>query len=135
MLEILRGFFASIPYELHVDLEAYYHSIFYTFMSALGFDMEVEMSVSKGRVDAVLELDDKVFVMEFKYMKCAPDTGIEKKRALFEKALDDAMKQINDRGYASKYEGSGKTVYQAAFAFLGRDDIEMRVELSPHPPF
>jgi hypothetical protein len=36
------------------------------------------------------------------------------------------MRQIADRGYAKKFAGSGKTVYQAAFAFLGRDDIEMR---------
>jgi len=38
------------------------------------------------------------------------------------------MNQIKNRGYAKKYEGSGKTVYQAAFAFLGRDNIEMRVK-------
>ena len=35
------------------------------------------------------------------------------------------MKQIADRGYADKYAGSGKTVYLAAFAFLGRDNVEM----------
>jgi len=43
-------------------------------------------------------------------------------------ALEEGMRQIKDRSYAKKHEGSGKTVYQAAFAFLGRDDIEMRVE-------
>ena len=35
------------------------------------------------------------------------------------------MKQIEDRGYCKKYAGSGKTIYQAVFAFLGRDEIEM----------
>ncbi|MCL1809114.1 MAG: PD-(D/E)XK nuclease domain-containing protein [Clostridiales bacterium] len=39
------------------------------------------------------------------------------------------MKQIKEKGYAKKYEGSGKETYLAAFAFLGRDDIEMKVEL------
>ena len=128
MLEILRGFFASIPYNLHVDLEAYYHSIFYAFMSALGFDMDVEVSVSKGRVDAVLGLGDKVYVMEFKYKKCPPNASPEEKRVLFGKALDEAMDQITSRNYSAKYKGSGKTVYHAAFAFLGRGDIEMRVK-------
>jgi len=47
--------------------------------------------VSGGRVDAVLELEDKAYVLEF------------------------------------KYKGGSKTVIQAVFAFLGRDDIEMRV--------
>ena len=126
MLEILRGFFASIPYNLHVDLEAYYHSIFYALMSALGFDMSVEVSASKGKIDAVLDLDDKVYVMEFKYCKYPPDASAEKKRELFDKTLNEAMEQIIFRGYSDKYIGSGKTIYQAAFAFLGRDDIALR---------
>ena len=125
MLKILRGFFASIPYELHVDLEAYYHSIFFTFMSALGFDINVEVSVSKGRVDAVLELGDKVYVLEFKYVKCLPGASDNEKQTLCAKALDGAIEQINGRGYGAKYQGGGKSVYKAAFAFLGRDEIEM----------
>ena len=127
-LGALRSLFASIPYNLHVDLEAYYHSIFYAVMSVLGFRMDAEVAVSKGRVDAVLELVDKVYVMEFKYERCPPDASDEHKRKLFEAALIDGMEQINGRGYHKKYEGSGKAVYRAAFAFLGRDDIEMRVE-------
>ena len=35
---------------------------------------------------------------------------------------------INDRGYHKKYLGSGKDIYKAVFAFIGRDDIELRVE-------
>ena len=126
MLEMLRSLFASIPYSLHVNREAYYHSIFYAVMSVLGFDMDVEAATSKGRIDAALELGDKVYVMEFKYCKCPSDASEEEKRALFDKTLSEAMEQINSREYAKKYIGSGKAVYQAAFAFLGRDDIEMR---------
>ena len=40
------------------------------------------------------------------------------------------MEQIKSRGYQKKYSGSGKAVYLAAFAFLGRDDIEMAWELA-----
>ena len=127
-LEILRGFFASIPYNLHIEQEAYYHSIFYALMSALGLNIGVEVSVSKGRVDAILEFEDKVYVMEFKYEHCAPGASDEEKRKLYDKALDEAMGQINDREYTAKYQGSGKAIYKAAFAFLGRGDIDMRVE-------
>ena len=128
MLEALRSFFASIPYNLHIEQEAYYHSVFYAMMSALGFDMDVEVSVSKGRIDAALELGDKAYVMEFKYKKCPPGASAAEKQKLSKEALDEAMRQIGDRGYSAKYKGSGKDVYQAAFAFLGRGDIEMRVE-------
>ena len=128
MLDILRGFFASIPYNLHVDLEAYYHSLFYALLSALGFEMALEVSTSKGRSDATLALADKVYVMEFKYRKCPKNASAERKRKLFDEALDEAMAQIHDRGYSAKYQGGGKTIYEAAFAFLGRGEIEMRVE-------
>ena len=125
MRDILKGLFASIPYQLHINQEAYYHSIFYAIMSVLGFDMDVEVSVSMGRVDAVLEIEDKVYIMEFKYKNCTPDAGSDVKEKLFAQALAEGINQIKERGYASKFIGSGKTVYQAAFAFLGRDDIEM----------
>ena len=128
VLILLKGLFASIPYQLHIDREAYYHSIFYAVMSVLGFDMDAEVSTSKGRIDAVLELEEKVYVMEFKYHDCSPDAAPEEKRKLISKALDEGMKQIKDKGYADKFTGSGKEIRLAAFAFLGRDDIEMRAE-------
>ena len=129
MLNSLRSLFASIPYELHIKHESYYHSIFYAIMNLLGFDIDAEVSVSGGRVDAVLDLADKVYVIEFKYEHCGKDAPPEEKRMLFDKALDDGIKQIRGKGYADKYTGSGKAIYQAAFAFLGRDDIEMNIEL------
>ncbi|MCL2164483.1 MAG: ATP-binding protein [Oscillospiraceae bacterium] len=129
MLDILRGLFASIPYQLHVSTEAYYHSIFYAAMTILGFDMDVEVSTSKGRVDAVLELEDKVYVMEFKYQSCPAHALAEEKQKLFTAALREGMDQIRDIGYHKKYISSGKTIYLAAFAFLGRDDIELKAEV------
>ncbi|MCL2152881.1 MAG: PD-(D/E)XK nuclease domain-containing protein, partial [Oscillospiraceae bacterium] len=79
-------------------------------------------------VDAVLELDDKVYIMEFKYRNCLPSASLEDKQKLFKEALEEGLTQIKSRGYYKKYTGSGKAIYHAAFAFLGRDDIEMIVE-------
>ena len=135
MLGVLKSLFASIPYELHVKREAYYHSIFYAVLNLLGFDVKAEVSVSGGRVDAVLELDDKVYIMEFKYRDCeTPPLGIrdvylKAKQELYTEALNEGLAQIKDRGYSRKYGGSGKTIYQVAFVFLGRDDIEMLFEI------
>jgi len=127
MLVILKSLFASIPYQLHVNSEAYYHSIFYAIMTVLGFDINAEISVSGGRIDATLEFDDKVYILEFKYKSCPVDASVDEKRELFEKALDKGIDQIESRGYAKKYESSGKKIYQAVFVFIGRDDIELRV--------
>ena len=126
--KILKSLFASIPYKLHVDREAYYHSIFYAIMTVLGFNINAEVAVFKGRIDAVLELSDKAYVIEFKYVKSEPHDTEEEKLHLQNKALEDGMAQIKSRGYHDKYAGSGKTIYLAAFAFLGRDGVEMRIE-------
>jgi len=88
--------------------------------------VDAEVSVAKGRIDAVLELDDTVYVMEFKYNDCAPDATPEVKQKLFEDSLSQGMTQIREAGYHEKYAGTGKEVHLAAFAFLGRSDIEMR---------
>jgi hypothetical protein len=129
LLEILRGLFASIPYQLHIGQEAYYHSIFYAIMNLIGFNIDAEVSVSGGRIDGVLELDDKVYIMEFKYESCSQDASAETKQELFKRALDEGRQQMKDWGYCDKYSGNGKTIYQAAFAFLGRNEIEMSMEV------
>ena len=76
-------------------------------------------------------LDYKVYTIEFKYCKCPPGASVEQKNELFDKTLNEAMDQIIRKGYGVKYIGSGKTIYQAAFAFLGRDDIILRMNIEP----
>lgn len=129
MLSILKRLFASIPYQLHISNEAYYHSIFYAIMNLLGFDVDAEVSVSGGRIDGTLELDDKIYVIEFKYENYAFDSDAAVKQNLLAKVLDAGMKQIEDRGYCNKFAGSQKTIYQVVFAFLGRDEIDMRYNI------
>ncbi|MCL2065609.1 MAG: ATP-binding protein [Candidatus Cloacimonetes bacterium] len=127
VLEMLRRLFASIPYNLHVSLEAYYHSIFFAVMNVLGFKVESEVSGSKGRIDALLDLGDVAYIFEFKYENCPNDASVEIKEELYRKALSEGMAQINDKGYSERFIGSEKTVYKAVFAFLGRGEIEMSV--------
>jgi len=127
MLDILKALFASIPHQLHVNLEAYYHSVFYAIMTVLGFNVEAEVSVSGGRIDATFELEDNVYVIEFKYIDCPQDTSTETKREKCNKALDDGMAQIISRGYLKRFEGSEKAIHKVVLVFLGRDEIEMRV--------
>jgi hypothetical protein len=98
-------------------------------MNVLGLEIDAEVSVSQGSVDAVLELDDKVYVIEFKHIAPSPDATAEDKKKLLDKALNKGMEQIEAKGYHKKYSGSDKSVYLTAFAFLGRDELEMRFKL------
>ncbi|MCL1817002.1 MAG: PD-(D/E)XK nuclease domain-containing protein [Clostridiales bacterium] len=73
-------------------------SSFYAVMNVLGFDVEAEVSTAKGRVDAVLMLCDKIYVIEFKYIDCEPNITNGVKKELFAKALQEGLRQIEERG-------------------------------------
>jgi hypothetical protein len=124
---ILRGLFASIPYELHIEREAYYHTVFYILLKQFGFAIEAEVSASGGRIDGVLELSDgKVYIVEMKYRKCPQEAGDEEKQTLLAEAAAAAFAQIDSRGYAERYAGSGKTIIRVAVAVTGRADVAVR---------
>ena len=61
----LIALFAAIPYDLHVNREAYYHSIFFAVLQATGGEVLAEPHSDKGRADAVLKTRDTIYVIEF----------------------------------------------------------------------
>ena len=75
-----------------------------------------------------------MYVIEFKYKDCGLDEPAEEKQRLSTLALNEAMAQIKEKGYAEKYSGKGKTVHQVALACIGRSNIEMRTELVRFTP-
>ena len=119
---VLNGIFASIPYEIHIDREAYYQSVFYCITQMLGFRTDAEVSTSRGRIDGVLELPERVYILEFKYRK-----GAETDEILRE-AASEAMAQIDGRGYAERYAGCGKEVIKAAVGMAGRGAVRVICE-------
>ncbi len=125
---ILRSLFSSIPYQLHINKEAYYHSIFYAIMHLLGFNINSEISTSKGRIDGVLELANKIYIMELKFYDFEEKLENSEKEAVFHKLLNQGMNQIKRIEYDKPYRSMGKQIYLVALAFLGRDDIEIMVE-------
>jgi len=56
-----------------------------------------------GRVGAILKLDDKAYVIEFKYENYPPDASFEVKQKLFDKILDEGMKQIKGKENNNEY--------------------------------
>jgi hypothetical protein len=112
--ESMRGLLANIPYNLHIGTEKYYHSMFLTWMTTMGFRIDGEVLTNIGRIDAVLETDDMTVVTELKY---SPDIRSEK-------LLEAAMTQIQDRRYYEKYTGvSHKPVLLLALAFSGAEKV------------
>ena len=86
-LNRLRAFFAGIPYELNDKTERHYQTIFYLVFRLLGQYIDVEERSAKGRADAVVKTKDYIYVFEFK----------------LDGTVDEALKQIDDKGYLLPY--------------------------------
>lgn len=97
---ILNTLFAGIPHTLFLTQEAYYHSLFYLMLKLLGFDIRAEPLTSQGRNDAVLELPDKVYIIEFKMT-----------------TAQVALEQIKAKGYDQAFYGQGKQIILLGIAF------------------
>ena len=106
--ELLRAFFASIPYEWHTNndiarYEGYYASVFYSRFAALGLDVTVEDSDARGRVDMAVRCDGGVYLFEFKVVEQAGEGA--------------AMAQLRSRRYADKHRGRGRPIHLVAVEF------------------
>ena len=97
---ILNALFASIPHTIHLPFEAYYHSLVYLILNLLGFQVNPEEITSQGRIDAVLELPDRIYILEFKMS-----------------TAQVALDQIKARGYDQPYRASGKQITLVGIAF------------------
>ncbi len=110
-LLILRSFLADIPARLHIPKEAYCHSLVYMLLRLVGVKLLLEKETDKGRIDAVLELPDKVYIIEFKFA--------QNKRVKNVKTLaGQAMRQIEARKYHESYVGAGKKIILFGIGFL-----------------
>jgi len=99
--ESMRCFFADIPYDIQVKREQYYQTIFYLIFSLMGIRIQAEVRTNRGRVDAVAETDNDVFIFEFK----------------LDGSAEDALAQIREKGYIEKYADTTKTVHLIGVAF------------------
>ncbi|PCK02993.1 MAG: AAA family ATPase [Alteromonadaceae bacterium] len=97
----LTQFFANLPYDIAIQEERYYQSIFFAVFKLLGFLIEVEVSTNKGRIDCVVWTDNRIYIIEFKL------NGTK----------EDALQQIKDKQYAQKYTGLGKHLSLLGVAF------------------
>ena len=99
--EQLNHIFAMIPYNIFINQkEAYYHSVVYLVLKLIGIDIRAEVQTNRGRIDAVLYLEDRIYVMEFKMEE-----------------LETALTQMKARDYKKALEAEGKRVVGVAVSF------------------
>ena len=100
-LDSLRTFFDDTPYELARYREVHYQNILYIVFKLMGFHTEVEYRTARGRVDLVLKTADYIYVIEFK----------------LEGTAEEAMRQIEEKGYAAPFAADGRKVIKVGVNF------------------
>jgi hypothetical protein len=100
----LKAFFAGIPYDLYFAKgEKYYQTIFYLVFTLLGQFTETEARSAAGRAGAVVKTKDRIYLFEFKL-----DSG---------GTVEDALKQIEDKGYSGPYAADGRKLVKVGVLF------------------
>ena len=120
-LQVLRSFLADIPFQIHLPKEAYYHSLIGMLFKLIGVQTFLEKPTNKGRIDMVLELTNKVYIIEFKF---ATNKRIKRIKTL----VNQAMKQIEAKEYYEAYLSSDKKIILLGLGFLHKKvDGKMKV--------
>ena len=105
--KLLTGFFASIPYSqrrraTEPEQERDFQYTFYLLLRMIScYFVFVEKETSEGRADCVIEAQDYVYIFEFKRDGTAAE----------------AIRQINDKGYANEYVGDKRKLFKIGCNF------------------
>jgi len=110
-MDIIRALFAKIPYPLHIKQEAYYHSLFYMILVLMGVEIDLEVLTDKGRIDGVLEFEDKIYLIEFKYAKTGKNMA---------RLTNQALKQIKTKNYGERFLNDSRPRVYLGVGFLGK---------------
>jgi hypothetical protein len=110
-MTIMRAIFARIPYTLHLPEEAYYHSLFYMIAVLMGVDLRLEVLTDKGRIDGVLEFEERIYVIEFKYGKAGTEM-----QTLTEKAI----RQVREKQYADAFRADSRPCFVLGIGFVDK---------------
>ncbi len=97
----LQAFFADFPYELNTRTERHYQVVFYLVFKLMGQFTEAEVRSARGRADAVVKTPKYIYVFEFK----------------LDGTAQQALKQIDDKGYLLPYSVDGRDLVKVGVEF------------------
>ena len=100
-LEHMRTYMATIPYDLENHSEKHYQTIFYLMFSFLNIYIRTEVKSAIGRADAVMYMPDTIYVFELKV----------------DKSAEEALAQIDEKGYMLPYHAEGKRLVKVGISF------------------
>ena len=105
--KLLTSFLADIPYtmrrkETERERERYFHYTFYLLMRMVSvYTVYTEKQQSEGRVDCIVETPNYIYIFEFK----------------LDGTADEALAQIEEKGYARPYEADNRKLFKVGTVF------------------
>lgn len=72
---------------IHLKHEKYDQTVFFLIFKLVGIRVDAEVHTNRGRIDAIVELGNQIFLFEFK----------------LDGSAEDALQQIKKTEYAEKY--------------------------------
>ena len=105
--KLFTSFLASIPYSMRskkdeAEKERFFHYTLYLIFRLISvYTVYTEKEQSQGRADCIVETDDYIYIFEFKRDGTA----------------DEALAQIEEKGYARPYEADPRTLYKIGVSF------------------
>jgi len=99
----LTSLFAAIPYPegKAPEYEGEWSRQLFLILSLMGAYTSCEVHMAAGRADCVVKTPDYIYVFEFK----------------LDKPIEDAMQQIDDKGYAIPYSADDRKLYKIGVVF------------------
>jgi hypothetical protein len=101
LLKQVKVFFKGIPYDIQLENEKYYQSLFVALFRVLGAFVQAECCTADGRVDAIVRSPKQTLVFEFKLHDSAKV----------------AMDQIHSKDYGLAWSNEGPEVLLVGVGF------------------
>lgn len=104
---LFTSFLADIPYSVRRktderERKRYFHYTFYLIFRMVSvYTVYTEKEQSQGRVDCIVETPDYVYIFELK----------------LDGTADEALRQIEEKGYARPYESGKRLLYKIGVSF------------------
>ena len=102
--DVFTALYASLPYPTDNDdriVEQNFQNVAYLVFMLLGQFVKTEVHTAKGRADVIVETDDYIYVMEFKR----------------DSSADEALNQIEEKGYATPYKADQRKLFKIGVNF------------------
>ena len=100
-MQRMKAFFADTSYQVVGDAELYFQNAMYLVFKIMGFYTQVERPTSDGRIDAVIQTPDYIYIIECK----------------LDRTAEEALRQINDSDYSAPFAMDKRRIYKIGVNF------------------